>query len=600
MPPVLSRLCAHSLDHENSCPCCHKYLFIKFAATGQNAGHHYINCPPPCKYFYPFPRRDTPPTVAHQSPPPGYVPPPVARPMASAPMSRSFSTTTAGSPCRSQSCGKKASPACPNSRFKSHCIVDSGGCTTPGHQPERLTARQQQKLSRAVPASAPTSRPTTLVASSSSRPAPVPPTSLPSSSTGSWLPGFDSMGGFFGSHLDLPAPPPNQLQLQLERDAEAERAKDLAQDKELEILSDPHIPLTEEELKSIEDARLAIAMAASKRSFEAETRQQLPISASSYAHLSPSLSAFNTSALSPIYSVGKEPQSVSAPLSGTARPRKTTQMSAAWMREYQDNTAADAAAVKRGAYKSSLDLSSNRRFNLVFWTPSREGPMIKSMQDLPRWPLWALSDSPPLITRLDIKQDDILELYDTRIRLWKEIEITYTHKLSTDVPGSRFKASARVDKGKRKASDSEAIELPDSDDEFPASIPLPPAKRPRLAITIPDSISDTTTNTSASRLSTPATTPMSPSLPAASPTLPVLDLSLKFPRGLTVRQVVDGFQRMGSVELRGLSMSKRFVVVYSRPWVKQTYQDAVTRWTQADDASRREALAADEGSPLSL
>ncbi|KAF7368435.1 hypothetical protein MVEN_00166500 [Mycena venus] len=637
-----------SLDHENHCPHCHQYLPIKFAVSGRTAGHHYIGCGPVCKYFHSFPHRDTLPTVPHDAPPASWRPPSSSAPARSMPSASTASTAGRTENCQHNSCGRKAAPTCVNHRCKTHCIVDNGGCLTPGHQQQRLTTRQQQKHHHV--------------------PTRTPPASSRRSSD-PWLPGLSPIIQDFNDHsfptINLPA---DLLEQRLRRDAEEEEARDQAQDAEIQCLIDNFPPLTDEERADQEAADLALAVVQSKRTFAAESR-----SSRSAPHASTSTLPSISGALRPIYSAGKEPASASSSLSSSVRPKMTTQMSASWMREYRDNTAADAASLKQATYKSSLDLSQSRRFTLVFWTPASENPSIKSLQDLPRWPLWAVTDSPYLITRLGIDVD-ILELYDTRIRLWKEIDLNYTHKLSVDAPlflripgtlcpkldelvntltakpvhlrdnlaGDRRSVRQKIKvkqetvdvieiseddspkkmprTHKRKALD--AIELTDSDDDaFPSSIPLPKvhmSKRPKLTIDIPDaeldSISSTSRESSAwprSRSSTPATTPLTSTTPStcllplvdsrsSTHALPTIDLSLRFPKGLMVKEVTDGFERMVSPELQKLPMAQRFVTVYKRPWVKQTYLDAVARCERANETERQQALAAADDSPLGM
>ncbi|KAJ7112412.1 hypothetical protein C8R43DRAFT_1138889 [Mycena crocata] len=73
-PSSPSAMSSFSLDHENCCPKCKAYRVIEFAAGGQNAGHYFIRCIP-CKFFYPFALRPTPPSAPHMTPPANWVPP---------------------------------------------------------------------------------------------------------------------------------------------------------------------------------------------------------------------------------------------------------------------------------------------------------------------------------------------------------------------------------------------------------------------------------------------------------------------------------------------------------------------------------------------
>ncbi|KAJ7195627.1 hypothetical protein GGX14DRAFT_575415 [Mycena pura] len=583
-------------------------------SAAQAARPHYIACGPRCKYFHSFPRRNTPPTVPHDAPPANWRPPSSSAPARSTPSS-SVSTASRTDHCQHNPCGRKAAPACVNHRCKTHCIVDNGGCVLPGHQQQRLTSRQQQKH-RHVPASTPRSPP------ASSRLSPD-----------TWLPGLspireDLYNRSFPT-INLPIDP---LEQRLRHDAAEEAARDRAQDAELRSLLDDLPPLTDEERANQEAADLALALAQSKHIFEAE-RLSRPAS--------------HATSLRPIYSVVLGCR-VYAP--------------------EDDNT------------NVSFVDAPNRRFTLVFWSPGSDSPSIKCLQDLPRWPLWAMTDSPHLITRLGIEVD-MLELYDTRIRLWKEIEISFTHKLTDstyvrtlldeladlltlwipgtpcpklkelvdtlmakpvhlrdNLPGDRHSIRQKMKvkqeavdvidisespekvlkKPKRKALDTiEVTDSDDDDDTFPSPISLLKvhSKRPKLTIDIPkaaaalDSMSSQSCTSQESSLwphsrsSTPATTPFTPTAHSRSSTPSIhapsaIDLSLKFPKGLTVKEVTDGFKRMVSPELQKLPMAQRFVIVYKRPWVKQTYLDAVARWERANETERQQALAAADDSPL--
>ncbi|KAJ6509848.1 hypothetical protein DFH09DRAFT_1100569 [Mycena vulgaris] len=139
-------------------------------------------------------------------------------------------------------------------------------------------------------------------------------------------------------------------------------AQDVAQDEQLRrILMSPApdtSPVTPEE-----EANIALAIQASLR----------PASATPASTQAASSMAASSSRLRPIYPVGKAPALAGSDVTKTQvrQPKITTQMSASWMRKYRDDTAADAALIKRNQYKSALDLSHGKKFTMVCWNTVR-------------------------------------------------------------------------------------------------------------------------------------------------------------------------------------------------------------------------------------
>ncbi|KAJ7217320.1 hypothetical protein GGX14DRAFT_561837 [Mycena pura] len=275
---------APSLDHENSCSECQRYLIIKFAIGGQSAGHFYIQCNK-CKFFYAFPRRDAPPTVAHVPPPPNYVLPSLARPASqsssrhSTPSSSQASRplqvlgkrkSSDGSLCAatSQRCGRKASPTCAYSRCKTHCIVEKTGCLAVGHQREWLTDRQRQKHRVYAP--------------SRRTPTPPPPPSLhlPSLS-----PHSNHVLNTATRLYELPSIPLQRDTMAdfLQNDAYHEHMDDLAQDEELrQLLGSPALSTSAVTNEERDEANLALGIALSKCHAEAASTLAMLSSSACY------------------------------------------------------------------------------------------------------------------------------------------------------------------------------------------------------------------------------------------------------------------------------------------------------------------------------
>ncbi|KAJ7432816.1 hypothetical protein B0H11DRAFT_2260072 [Mycena galericulata] len=431
-----------SLDHENACPKCQAYLVIKFAAGGQNASHFYINCHL-CRYFYAFPTRDEPPTVAYIGAHPNWAP------------ATSNQTATSGDAptpaqsradkCVSSSCGRKAPAACVYSRCKTHCVVEKRGCLAAGHQPERLTARQRAKHRTDTPP--PSSQARSLRPSSQARP--LPPSSQVRLSS---LPPqlqecLDEAVAAFTPprvyHL-----PVNNVEKNLEDDARREEEEDRDQDIQLRLLTDV-TPLTAEERAAVDEANMQLAIALSKNTPQPSASHPSSSHASSSSLAPASSSSSLRPSLRPVYPTGKEPALRPSNPPPHAQPKKTTQMSQTWMRQYRDDTASDAAAAKQKLYKTSLDLTNGRKFTLVFLGLASSDPVVKSIRSIPRWPVWVVSDSPELLVRLGIEPDTVLEVLDDTINYWVEIELSHPHKLTADctlvlriagaLPNARFK-----------------------------------------------------------------------------------------------------------------------------------------------------------------
>ncbi|KAJ7872142.1 hypothetical protein B0H14DRAFT_2570391 [Mycena olivaceomarginata] len=345
-----------SLNHDNTCPSCWAYLIIKFAAGGYaiSAGT-----------FHEFPLRDALPTVAHIPPHPNWTPPAsISRaPHPSAANERHSSTGPNKPDCARQDCHRKVSPACSHSRWglpsrwaSSHPSHNSPGRETP-------STRCGQTSPKFFPHSPPTS----------------------------------------SSHSLSPTitPRPSATQQGLIYDPQLEEMQDLIQDEELRQYFGPQ-PLPIEPMTAQEEQELKLAMRLSKATYKAQSsstsssssagpsRSSSVGSFTAPSHSAP-ISGFSTHSrpvgmLKPVYPGNKVPSSTTPVPPRLSQPKKTTQMSASWMREYKDQTAADAAAIKRGKYKSALDLLHKKVFYLVFWAavrrPSMHSPIFLYVKPL--------------------------------------------------------------------------------------------------------------------------------------------------------------------------------------------------------------------------
>jgi hypothetical protein len=57
--------------------------------------------------------------------------------------------------------------------------------------------------------------------------------------------------------------------------------------------------------------------------------------------------------------------------------------------------------------------------------------------------------------------------------------------------------------------------------------------------------------------------------------------------------VVDGFEKMGNISLKGLSKSERFDIAFpGRRYADSTVRDAQTQWARANNSAKEAAIAA--------
>jgi hypothetical protein len=133
------------------------------------------------------------------------------------------------------------------------------------------------------------------------------------------------------------------------------------------ILSSSMDELSPQQLAELDARNLALGLAMSKSS----SLSSSPIPAATSASTSTPSSSSGSShprQLVPFVPVGKTPSKPTAP---AKQPKKTTQMSATWMRQYKDDTAADALKLNRAKYIGSLDLSRGRTLIAVHWKSVR-------------------------------------------------------------------------------------------------------------------------------------------------------------------------------------------------------------------------------------
>ncbi|KAJ7205321.1 hypothetical protein C8J57DRAFT_1734698 [Mycena rebaudengoi] len=408
-----------SLDAENHCPTCKAYLIIKFAAGGQSSGHRYIQCIS-CRYFYSFPLRDAPPTVSYVPAPPGWSAPTTlerrvstSRKPKASPLPKPVPL-----PCVNSRCTKNATSACPHQLCKLDCVLDKDGCTLPTHTPEHLTENQRKKYAAIV-----------LRRPSSTPHAPSP--QQPRLHLSPERRVFRSLSPFSLNILDdaarfvrLPRlPPTNMLEIQPQREAQ-ETDEDALQDEELAYLST--------DIEAINAHNLSIGLALSTMPASSDSSSHPPASSSaSTSRLSRVSSSSSTSRLSvptrpllltPVVPVGKP---AAKPGPAKPQPKRTTQMSATWMREFRDNTAEDTIKLRN----AGLELTKDRTLLVAYWGFENQKPAIKIIQDPPHFPFWAVNESKQFMIRMCIEAD-VVEWYDPKLGLWIETEIGHLHALT--------------------------------------------------------------------------------------------------------------------------------------------------------------------------
>ncbi|KAJ6536223.1 hypothetical protein B0H19DRAFT_1079740 [Mycena capillaripes] len=418
--------------------------------------------------------------------------------------------------------------------------------------------------------------------------------------------------------------------------------------------------LSDKERHALDEANMALGITLSKRSY-AESEATSSFSSSSLPIAGPSLAASSSSAmpapsssstsvqqLHPVYPAGKTPSGSTQP---SRRPKMTTQMSESWMRQYRDETAADAAAIKRDLYKTSLDLTLGRKLTLIFWGLISTRPVVLALQQLPDWPTWALSDSPHLMVRLGI-EDEIVEHLDEKLKLWVEINVHYRHTLTADghlflrIPGAKCSQLAEIfssvtakpahirhnlpgDRSsirrQKQVSNIHLIEIDSSDDDVPHKKKRKVAHASEsdddveiieetvirsaddgeddfpLSISIPTQSASTILRNALTIHHVVLSLPdrnLSLFLPGDINDLGRLDPSYpscRFEPTLPGRLLCAG----GGCGFQTLSIPDRFHHVFRRPYKKQTYSDALARWEKATSAQRERGLNAGR-TPLGL
>jgi len=132
-----------------------------------------------------------------------------------------------------------------------------------------------------------------------------------------------------------------------------------------------------------------------------------------------------------------------------------------------------------------------------------------------------------------------------------------------------------------EASPSRSLSLSGSDLQ-----PSSPPGGPRSSLPTTPEPSDDHTNIPASRL-----LPLQPSCPSPSISRPKKDLP--WHHGLYCIDVVDGFEKMGSKSLKGLSKMERFDVAFpGRCYADSTIRDAQNQWVRASNSAKEASLAA--------
>jgi hypothetical protein len=109
------------------------------------------------------------------------------------------------------------------------------------------------------------------------------------------------------------------------------------------------------------------------------------------------------------------------------RPKITTQMNPTWMAEYQASSSPSGMKIATRASKNNV--SSARQFFLLFWDNAEEPVSIELIQVCPDWPNWTLASLSQLSPFDDLK---FIQLYSPTLRIWVNIQLPYTHSLTTD------------------------------------------------------------------------------------------------------------------------------------------------------------------------
>jgi hypothetical protein len=109
------------------------------------------------------------------------------------------------------------------------------------------------------------------------------------------------------------------------------------------------------------------------------------------------------------------------------QPKITTQMNPTWMAEYQASSSA--SCVKKATRAPKNNISSTHQFFLLFWDNAEEPVSIELIQVCPDWPNWMLASLSQLSPLDDLK---FIQLYLPTLRIWVNIQLPYTHSLTTD------------------------------------------------------------------------------------------------------------------------------------------------------------------------
>ena len=126
---------------------------------------------------------------------------------------------------------------------------------------------------------------------------------------------------------------------------------------------------------------------------------------------------------------GPRPVQTTKPITNDVakRPKITTQMNPTWMAEYQASSSA--SGVKKATRAPKNNVSSARRFFLLFWDNAEEPVSIELIQVCPDWLNWTLASLSQLSPLDNLKS---IQLYSPTLQIWVNIQLPYTHSLTTD------------------------------------------------------------------------------------------------------------------------------------------------------------------------
>ncbi|KAG1864889.1 hypothetical protein F4604DRAFT_1683301 [Suillus subluteus] len=294
----------------------------------------------------------------------------------------------------------------------------------------------------------------------------------------------------------------------------------------------------------------------------------MPVLSVSTAISSSSLLVTSSSQLPAMQTISKDPKSVTQPsgkssakATAQSRPQQTTHMNEMWYGTYKHSRqpteqmekdhqhAADKLAIKHADCQPPVILSLQ----------GSDGPE----SDIPTWLHFSLADSPDLQSMLG-ENITTFEYFNISSRLWKAVT-WLAYKFHVKNGDCLFLQRHGV-------LECVGINKIISRLKDPAVKPhlfLKMKQEASLSSSLPDILSE------------PLADELQPSLTTAT-----------WPNGLYIIDIVAGFERMDSDELKSLPVRERFKIIYDRKFNKSTYNNARQRWKEASDTFRTQLTKA--------